>query len=333
MSHERWHVIEKIQVQVAALAALALVYVVAWRLVWPRNVSGAYALIPTGAIGALVLTALLVWVLAAACAVATLSARTEGAVLATLVGVAGLAMRSGPMRLLVNAHADAPGLLMIHLAIEVVCLAVILLGALAVIGAVRAVLLPICPAWLRPGGRDEGNGQGGVSVAREREAGQSALKRMMYMALGMDPLAGGTEKAPAKAWLTAAGSAFGITLLAGWLLLIVTLRNAHGFERGQILFALAVSFLLSALLADQVTPARLSLPCLAAPLVVAIGIYVNASGLAPHPPLTWALVPPLANALPIDWLCAGCGGAVGGYWVSSRIREARHATAAAEAAA
>ena len=332
MSHERWHVIEKIQVQVAALAALALVYVVAWHLVWPRDVSGTFTLIPTGAVGALAVTALLVWVLAAACAVLTVSARAEGAVLATLVGVAGLAMRSGPMRLLVNVFADAPGRLMLALAVEIVCLAVILLVALAIIGAVRAVLLPLCPTWLRPGARDAQDAEeDAATIAEQRTAGQPFLKRLERMALEIDPRVGPAGTTSVKDWTTSAVSAFGITLLVGWLGLIVTLGNAHGAERGQILFALAASFLLAALLADQLMPARFSLPCLAAPLVLAIGIYVSAAvGLEPFGPLTWATVPRLAIALPIDWLCAGCGGAVGGYWVSSRIREARHATAEAE---
>ncbi len=333
MSHERWHVIEKIEVQVAALAALALVYVVAWRPVWPRDVTGTFTFLPTGAIGPLALTAVLVWVLAAACAVVTISARTEGALLATLVGVAGLAMRSGPMRLLVNAHADAPGRLMAALAVEVVALAAILLGALVVISGVRAVLLPLCPPWLRPGGGKSVDAGADPSVARRRLGAPSSLKRMKFMVLGIDPLAEGEGKLSTKDHLAAAGGAFGITLLTGWLVLIGTLAAAHGVERGQILFGLAVSFLLAALLADQVTPAGFSLPCLAAPLVLAIGVYVHAAGLAPNPPLTWMQVPALANALPIDWLCAGCGGAVGGDWISSRIREARRATVASETAA
>ncbi|NLF30057.1 MAG: hypothetical protein GX591_04120 [Planctomycetes bacterium] len=333
MSHERWHVIEKIQVQVAAVAALALVYAVAWRLVWPRDVSGTFALIATGRFGALAATAVLVWVLAAACAVLTVSARAEGAVLATLLGVMGLSMRSAPIRLLVIAYGDSPGRLMVALAVEIACLAVILLGALAIIGAVRAVLLPICPTWLRPGRADqEDDSQGEPSIAQRRLAEESVLKRMANMALGIKPSSVAQRPSPGDR-LTAIVGAFGITLLVGWLLLIVTLREAQGVERGQILAALASSFLLSALLADQLMPARLSLPHLAAPLVLAVGVYLHARGLQPAGPLTWLHVPDLATALPIDWLCAGCGGAVGGYWISSRIREARHATAAAETAA
>ena len=38
----------------------------------------------------------------------------------------------------------------------------------------------------------------------------------------------------------------------------------------------------------------------------------------------WTHTPYYARALPIDWLTAGAGGALFGYWSSQRVHEAHH---------
>jgi hypothetical protein len=101
-------------------------------------------------------------------------------------------------------------------------------------------------------------------------------------------------------------------------------------ERGQVAFALGVSFLLAALVTHQLLPVRLALPFWLAPMLMALVVYLFASD--SFPPGTgpgWRQVElvarslPIRAALPMDWLSLGAGGAVAGYWISRRTHHAR----------
>jgi hypothetical protein len=109
----------------------------------------------------------------------------------------------------------------------------------------------------------------------------------------------------------------GVALVMLWLLL-------RSPERGQILFALLVSFVLAALIAHQLLPSRHSMLMWTLPFVVAMFLYAMGAALdLGESPRAWAIVPLRARALPIDWMTAGCGGAFLGYWLSARIHEMR----------
>ncbi len=305
MSHERWHVIEKIQVEIAAVAALAIMYYAAWPILRPANVDGALVFLPIGAWGSLLNFALIVWVLAAVCAVLTISSRLEGAMLSLLIGVAGGSLRTAPMRLLLNRFEDNLSGLMGALAGEVAAMVVILMIAMMIIRVVHKGLGSICPQWMRPAD-------------------------LFVAAPG--PKAGSAKAAPTMSERAVSMAAsFGITLIVGLLLMIVTLKTTGSTDRGQILFSLAISFLLGAGFANFFFPAGFPMACWLAPLVLAFVVYLRASGTVATPPLTWSHVDVWALILPIDWLSAGAGGAVGGYWISRRWHEYKHIAAAADA--
>ena len=126
---------------------------------------------------------------------------------------------------------------------------------------------------------------------------------------------------PKGQWITRPLACLLTAVVISVILLQLLLQSA---DRGQILFALGVSFLVGVLVAYQVFPVRPSLVATAAPLLAAVVFYAMAA-FVPIPPTPegWIKVPLYARALPVDWLTAGCGGAVLGYWISWRIHELR----------
>ncbi len=322
MNHQRWHFIEKIQVELAALVGLIVMYFVAWPIVAPWDVDGAVLFLPIEAGARLWVFAAVVWFLAAVAAVMTISARPEGALLAALVAAGGACLHSQPMRrLLMRFEGSAESLsgLFRSLAGEVLYMIVILLGAIVVVHVVRGLIYLVAPGWVRFGGAAE---VGGAS-----EEGQKAPLGLLEMLFGfggaaiLRRLVGKTSelypsRATPKQILGNAAAAFALTLLFGMAMLGLTFYST---DRGQILFALAASFFVAAAGASYFFPAGTSAPCWLAPIVLAAGIYLRAGGVQEGGALAWVSVDTWAHALPVDWLSAGCGGAVGGYWLSCRL--------------
>ncbi|NQU76562.1 MAG: hypothetical protein HQ546_09650, partial [Planctomycetes bacterium] len=106
MSHQRRHIVEKIQVEVAAVAALAAMYFWGWGIIKPTDVDGVAVFLHGGGPGRLIGLAVVVWLLAGVSALLTMSARPEGALLATMVGVGGASLHSEPMRFLLMRHDE-----------------------------------------------------------------------------------------------------------------------------------------------------------------------------------------------------------------------------------
>jgi hypothetical protein len=113
----------------------------------------------------------------------------------------------------------------------------------------------------------------------------------------------------------------GLTLLLGLLLMIGTLFST---DRGQIIFSLALSFFLAAGVASYFFPVRFSTPCWIAPVLLGIAAYLKLSSMPFTGVLTWGGVDAWGHILPVDWISAGCGGAVGGYWLSCRLHDLKH---------
>ncbi len=297
MSHHRRHLLEKVQVQVAAAAALAIVYFLIAPALRPWEPVGATAFVPMGDYGRFVVFAVAVWAISAGCAALTLSARPEGALLATLVGVAGFSFASGPMRMLLWRWEGNFGRLFALLSAEVLAMAVVVLGAMIVIVLVRAGLHRLLPkvTWKNP-----------------------ALT------------AKSTDKQAGKTQVMHAAGAVIMELAVAMLLLVITFRST---DRGQIAFALAASFFIAALAAHQTFPIRTVVPLWFGPIIMAVLVFalgwVGASGGGSGPVWQSALMSarnlPLRAALPVDWLALGSGGAVAGFWLSSRMKEAKPA--------
>jgi len=349
MNHQRWHFIEKMQVELAAVIGLVAMYFFVWPVVAPWDVDGVVLFLPIGAAGRLWVFAGVVWSLAAVAAVLTVSARPEGALLAALLAAGGASAHSQPMRRLFMRHEASKEALtdLFHsLTGEVVCMALIVLGAMVVVHVVRGMLYLVVPGWLRFGGPAEAGGEveegnrtplgplellvgfGGAAILRRlvgKATGEAAGKATGEAADRKGPV-------DAKGTLVAAAAAFALTLLFGLVLLEVTLYST---DRGQILFALGVSFFVAATAASYFFPAGFSAPCWLAPIVLAAGLYLRAGSAPAEGMLAWIQFQPSphVHALPVDWLSAGCGGAVGGYWLSCRLHATRRITKSIEQSA
>lgn len=293
MSLHKRHLLEKVQVQIAAVAALAVVYFLIAPALRPWEPGGATAFVPMGDYSRLAIFAVAVWALAAGCAVLTFSARPAGALLATLVAVAGFSFRSGSARtLLWRLDGNIPRLFAL-LAAEILIMAAVVLGAMIVIAIVRAGMCRLLPELTRK-----------------------------YPA----PNAKADDERAGKTRLTHAAGAVIMELAIAMLLLVITFRST---DRGQIAFALAASFFVSALAAHQTFPIRTIVPLWFGPIIMAVlvfalgwvGVSAGDGGPAWQVALMSARNLPLRAALPIDWMALGAGGAVAGFWLSSRIHE------------
>ena len=123
-----------------------------------------------------------------------------------------------------------------------------------------------------------------------------------------------------------AGAAL-MELAVAVILMVFTFRST---DRGQVAFALAASFFVAALTAHYIFPVRCSLPFCVGPIFMGLVVFVlgtigagGAPGPAWHNALVVARSLELRAAMPVDWLCLGCGGAVAGFWLSRRLRYGR----------
>jgi hypothetical protein len=294
VSHHRRHFLEKLQVQIASVGALAAVYFLIAPALRPWEPGGVIAFVPMGDYGRLAIFAVAVWIISACCAAMTISARPEGSLLATIIGVAGFSFASGPMRMLLWQWDGHFGKLFALLTAEVFAMAAVILGAMAVIRLVRAGMRRSFPklTWGAP-----------IPAAKTAES-QSGKTQAMH-----------------------AVGAVVMELAIAMLLLVVTFRST---DRGQIAFALAASFFVASVVAHQIFPIRISAPLLLGPILMAVLVFgFGWAGLGGDGNSGWFAAQmvaqnlPLRAALPIDWMTLGTGGAVAGFWLSSRMHEAK----------
>lgn len=297
MLSSRHHWVEKVQVGLATALSLAVMYYLVWPMLRPWDPDGAVVFLPAKEYGRLAIFAGTVWAMAGICALLTLRARPEGALLATLVGAGAVSLHSGNARLLLMRYEHHLGDLLRPLTLELVALAGVLAGAVLVIHVVRWAVRKISPAWVRSDAPPASQTQ-----TKADPSSPAGVKR-----------AGGPSFAVRLVTSLAAG---GLTLLLGMLLGSVIFFSA---DRGQILFALAVSFFLASAAASYFFPSTLSAPCWLAPILLGVAMYLKQYALGGLDTLNWTQVDLWVHALPVDWLTAGCGGAVGGYWLSRRL--------------
>jgi len=333
MTHRHSYGIEKLQVQLTAVAAGVAAYFLIWPIVRPADPASPVTFLADGSIGGAAVLAAVTCALAAACCLTTVSSRPEGTMAAVLIGLGGVSLHSGPMReLLWLPQTDLAGLYW-RMALEVLLLAGVAAAAAVVVKVVRRLLSAAAGRWcwrdplttvsdrqqrvyLKAVG-DDGNGakQGSTGLLG------GGFARLIVEHLGIVASRQTGRRTPGSEIATRYVLCFLTCLIASvslvWLL-------ARSTERGQILFALAAGCFLAAVIAYQAFPTRWSAAAWAAPIIAGVGYYALAAIGSVHAGRgAWMQVEPCYQALPIDWLTAGVGGALAGYWASSRIHEAK----------
>ncbi len=293
MEHRRIQGLEKMQVQLAAVAALAVVYFGLWHRFWPWDPLSAAAYLPTAAHAQLLNFAAMVLFLAVAVAVVTISTRPQGALLVVLIGAGGISLHSPQIRSLFWAHPGQFQWVYGQMLLESLAMAAVLGAAYLVILMIRAGVGRMIPSW----------------------TWKSPIEQLTPEQRQILP-----QKADSH-WGHAAGC-MGLTFLISVVLLFVLMQSG---DRGQVIFALFASFLVGSLAGHQLVPTRRGAVLPLAPLAAAVIFYALAAyaSIAAPSPQAWLAIPKYAQALPIDWLTAGGGGAVVGYWISSRLHELR----------
>ncbi len=314
------HWLERMQVRLTAATALAVAWFACWQLVRPWDPQAALAFLPDWGYGRLATYAGVIWVIAAGCAVLTLSAPPHGALLATLVGAVGTSLHSGPMRTLLWRWQDDEGPLFALLAVEVLLLALILLGAMILIGLVRGLFRRLRPGWVWSAPDGEQSPAPPANPSRSWASKVWQLLRSRPSELRASALRG-----------------MGCLLMELALAVIVLVFTFRSTDRGQIAFALAASYFVAALVADHVFPVRSSLPIWLGPIIMAFVVFMlgstegAAAGGMWRDDLMVARGLPLRAALPVDWFSWGGAGALAGFAVSHRLHLAARAKQQAEA--
>lgn len=296
----KFHWLEKLQVQLASAVALGIVYFGLYRYFRPWDPDAAIAFLPYGSFAQLALLAGVVWGLAAVAALLTTHSRPEGAMVAALIGASGFALRSPPMRTLLWQQPDGYRGLFLQLVGETALLAVVMLVAVAIIAGVRRAIAAVKPEWVWQ------NPMAGASPASKQPGGEGRR----------------TAGSSTGRFVSDSACCMGLGLVVSVVLVLVLLRSP---DRGQVIFSLLAANLLGVLVAHQVFPARTTVAAWLAPMLVGMAFYVLAAVSSIHSgPNAWASVDLTATALPIDWMTAGAGGGVLGYWISERIHELKH---------
>ena len=330
--YRRYHWLEKLQLQVASAASLAVVYIIVWPYMRGSDPQGAMSFLANGSPQAILAFTAALLLLAAVCAIVTVNIRPCAAMIALLIGLGGLSLRSGQMRSLLWDHNGQAGQLFWKMAIEVIVLAALVLLAEILISLLRALITKLDPklGWSDPlvGTRDSqtviGIGSKPTDTTLLKWVWEAAVARAIVSALMVSAgrAAGKSAKTEGdERNLGRTGSATLVALILAVALMTAFLRSA---DRGQILFALVASFFLAVLVAHQLFATRYAAMAWVLPMILAICAYALAgSSAVAAGSQRWMDVRLYARILPIDWLTAGCGGAMLGYWVSSRLHETR----------
>ena len=308
--------LEKVELEIAAVAAVAVGYFLLWPVLRGDEPLAAMSLLVGGGWGRFWTLAAAMGGLSAVCAVVTVSARPQTALMAVLFGAGGLSLRSAQIRGLFWAHADAMGPLYGTLAVELLLLAGVVVGCMFIVAVVRAMARRVVPRWVW-------QGPPGIEGPHERAAfwgDLAALRAIFRQAAASNEAAAGKGKDADKAVARTLGCAALSLAISATLVLSI----ARSPDRGQILFALAGSFLLGSLIAHQVFPAPLGEVSWVGAVVFGLACYgLGAASSIGEGPQGWIHVQLAARALPLDWITAGGGGAMLGYWISARMHEAR----------
>ncbi len=331
MSHQRFHVFEKIQVQVITLAAIIVAAMLFWPAIKPSDTEAPVDFLAMGNITQLAAFAGLIVILAAACGAATANVRPQAAMLATLIGAAGISLKSHSIRTLLWLKEDSFGSLFASLLGELWLLAAIMLLAALAAWLARRLTTQVAPglSWKDPLADLTHKQRQTVRVTNGPYIGHAmglASLGLLFTAAAQGAASKGARNAGKKltnreAW-TAVFSCLAITIAVSAVLLLIFLQSG---QRGQVIYSVLVSFTLAALIAHQAYPVPFSVIPLAAPILLGSAFYIlAAAAIKDVSHGAWMTVPLYANVLPIDWITLGCGGVMLGFWISSRVHENRY---------
>lgn len=260
MNHRWLHAIEKKQVQLAAGGGLVIVYFFLWSSLGSGDPAGPVSLSARGGFAAFGLFAVILVALAGICGVLTIGSRPAGALLATLIGAGGVSLRSPSIRSLLWSHQDKLGLLFAKLIAEVLVLAL-----LAFCAGVIISLIHWGASRLKPKGRP-------MSEANQPDSG-GVLSPPLWATIAAAARPASARKSKHLLVSQVLLRALCCLTLGMPIAIAMILLVMKSSERGQIIFALLVSFFVAAFVAYQTFPVRSSLPAMAMVVLSAVALY------------------------------------------------------------
>ncbi len=330
MEHHHFHGLEKLQVQIMTVAGLLAVYFLAWPVVRPDDPLSPMTFLPLGGYGSAVAFAGMFCVLVALCAVVTVAVRPVGALLAATLSAGAISLRSPQIRgLLWTRTADLDGVYC-ELMLEAVMLAMLAAAGSLIVYLVRRLVRSVRPQWLWTDPMAELTDEQRANVTDAPSDAKGGIVAMLFgqavhsmlVSLGKEGSRIAGRRDPLRIVLARCAACIAMASVIAVVILTVVLRSA---DRGQIIFALVASFTAGVFFAHQAFPQPYALVVWILPMVISVGFYATAWLVAtPGQATDWSKVNVLFRALPVDWLTAGGGGALLGFWASHRVHEFRH---------
>jgi hypothetical protein len=320
MDHQKVHLFEKIQVQLLTVALGLVVFFGLWPLIAPDDRHAPLTLLA----GKSILPALLVLVAGALLSflagLATLHHRPVSGPMVGFLPLLALSFRSEKINVLLYHQSQGPGSAFGALIGELIFLLLVAGVCALAAGIGRELLGRVKPPWRWKSPSSDPGADLLVSPPR-RWLGVFAPP-----VEAMDKSAPGTARN--RTQCIEGLKAAGIALLVAQAVFLLLCRSD---ERGQLLFAVGVGFLAGSLAAQLLCPSHVVAPLLVLPIVSGAFYYAYAMVVTPRGLHAWTSVPLPARVLPVDWLSAGVGGVLTGYWIACRIRETKVIEAAQSA--
>lgn len=331
MDYKRFHLFEKTQVLVTGGGLLAVVFFWLGGYFRPADPLGPIAMLSNGNRETLLLAGGLLLLLAVLAGMTTTRSRPEGGLLTPLVALGGLSLLSDPIRTLLWSYPGTRMDLYGQLILEVLLLGVAVLLAETVFVLVRMLMAKAHAEWVWTNPLDQltdeqrkilhesqvnfrwdGNLWNWDPVFIPLGARNTLVGNIIALLAHRRDSQARKDHPVAKAFQRGAACLF-TGVVAGVILVSLLMPSA---QRGQILFSLFAGFTLAALAAQHLFPTRAMFVAWLMPVLTAIIFYLLAG-------LTRGSIRPQYEALPIDWITAGCSGALLGFWIAGRMRESR----------
>lgn len=291
------------------------------------------ALLPGASHSALFLAIALLLGLVALAGVLTTRVRPVGALAAGLIAMGGLSLRSPGARPLFVANAGPLQNVFVQMALLLGIFALFLMVAEWVLGTIRRLLARVAKPWawrnpltdltpeMHAALRETHVSFRDVFLHDAELSWETALygKGLLRCLLALLRRGDAEDTRPDQPTLQRVGGFLAVAMGAGVVVLFILSRST---QRGQLLFALVAAFFLSVRIAYHLFPIRAMFLAWLSPMVVGGGVYLLAAvGGFSAASDSLKHMPPIYHLLPIDWLTAGAGGALLGFWTGQRASD------------